>query len=101
MAYASLIGAHVDLPTAQQVLKNLIDTQGKESHHRTDSKTRRRSLRRSRPGFEVTQKASELPPDVNRALTALTVNTAAQSGAENSWSYSQTTLACVVPLSVA
>jgi chromosomal replication initiator protein len=30
MAYASLTGAHIDLPTAQQVLKNLIDTQEKK-----------------------------------------------------------------------
>jgi chromosomal replication initiator protein len=30
MAYASLTGARIDLPTAQQVLKNLIDTQDKK-----------------------------------------------------------------------
>src|SRR6202162_2681797 len=30
MAYASLTGAHIDLVTAQQVLKNLIDTQEKK-----------------------------------------------------------------------
>ena len=55
MAYASLTGIEINLSTAQQVLKNMIETQEKKVTIEQIQKKRRRAFRASRAGPEGAQ----------------------------------------------